>query len=96
MVAWLGGGAGTVVVQHQLAEPRDDRPRDTRVLVADQIGGAGQLVRDRDHRCRQLHTYCVVAPAPIRQRIDPGAADRHVGLAEPPGAAEAVCDHHRG
>ena len=36
------------------------------------------------------------APAPVVERRKPGAADRDLGLAEAPGAPEAVGDHHRG
>ena len=35
-------------------------------------------------------------PAPVVQRQQPGGADRHVHLAQPPGPAERVADHHGG
>ena len=35
-------------------------------------------------------------PAPVVERLEAGAADRDVGLAEAPGSAEAVGDHDRG
>ena len=66
-----------------------------RVLGTRQIGGGGQLVGDRDPGRPQLAAAGVGASAPVLQRRESRAADRHVALAVAPGAAEGVGDQHR-
>ena len=83
-------GAGTVLGADVAAEAADDRGGDAAGLVADQVGGRGRLVGDGDQGRFQLATAGVVATAPVVQRGEAGAADRDLGLAEAPGAAEAV------
>ena len=87
-----GGGAGAVLGGDEALEAADDRRRDAARLVADQVGGAGRLVGDRDQGRLQLAAAGVGAAAPVVERREAGAADRDLGLAQPPGAAEAVGD----
>ena len=65
--------------------PRTSTAGMPRVLVAGQVGRGGELVGDRDRGRRELAALAVGAPAPVVERRQPGAADRDVGLAEPPG-----------
>ena len=90
-----GAAPGPSSARDQLGQPRDDRAGHARVLVPAEVGRRGELVGDRDHRRGQLAALAVAPAAPVRERLDPGAADRDVRLAQPPGAAEAVGDHHR-
>ena len=87
-----GGGPGSVLGADVAAEAAHDRRRHAARLVADQVGRRGGLVGDRDQGRLQLAAAGVVAPAPVVERREPGAADRDLGLAEAPGAAEAVGD----
>jgi uncharacterized cupin superfamily protein len=80
---------------YEVAQARDDRPGYARVLVPRQVGGRGELVGDRDHGGGELTAAGVAAAAPVRQRLDSRAADRHVRLSQPPRPAEAVGDNDR-
>ena len=61
-------------------------------LVADEVRRRRRLVGDRDLGRLERAAAGVGAAAPVVERGDAGAADRDLGLAEPPGAAEAVGD----
>ena len=89
-----GDGAGAVVLGDEALEAADDAPG-TADLVADEVGGGGRLVGDRDLGRLERAAAGVAAPAPVVERRDAGAADRDLGLAEAPGAAEAVGDDRR-
>ncbi len=63
-------------------------------LPAGEVGRAGELVGDRDQRDLERAALEVTGPALVAERPDAGGAERHVGLAHPPGTAERVGDDH--
>ena len=83
------------------AEPSPARssPRTTAAgmparLAHHELRRAGDLVGDRDLRRVQLVADAVALPAQVEQRAQAGGADRDVGRALPPRAAEGVADDH--
>src|SRR6185436_20546904 len=84
------GGAGPVVVRRKdvAVQAGDDDDRLARVLAAHEVGGAGDLVGERDPGRLQLAAAAVGPAAPVLERGDPGRADRDVRLAVAPRAAE--------
>ena len=67
-----------------------------RVLGPREVGRGRGLVGQRDPGCAQLAALGVAPAAPVLERGQAGAADRHVALAMAPGAAERVGDHDGG
>ena len=74
----------------------DDRGRNARALAQHELGGAGDLVGDGDHRRAQLVADAVVRAAQVAERGDPGDAERDVGRPLPPRAPERVADDDAG
>ena len=72
----------------------DDRHGDAAGVALDQFGGRGQLVGRADLLHPELVTVRVDLTDVAPQRIDPGDADRDVGLALAPRATERVADDH--
>ena len=75
-------------------EPRADR-RLARGLRAHEVGRGGRLVGDRDHGRAPSRPAASGRPRQSSSGARPGAADRDLGLAVAPGAAEGVGDHDR-
>ncbi len=65
------------------------------VLSRDEVGGRGDLIGERDLGGGELAAVAVAPAAPVVERVDAGAADRHLALPAPPGAPEAVGDDDR-
>src|SRR4051794_16426432 len=91
-----GGGARTVVLADVAAEPTHPDGGLPGRLVTGEVGGGGRLVGHRDERRAHLAAGRVRLSAAVVERPEPGAADRDVGLAEAPGAAEGVGDDNGG
>ena len=82
-----------------LPSPRTSTPRTIAAgtpsrLAHHELGGAGELVRDRDLRRAELAPACVGRTAKVAERRDPGDAERDVGRALPPRAPERVAHDH--
>ena len=75
-------------------EPTHDCSRNPVGLPHHQLGGAGDLVADRDHRRMQLVADPVTRAAQIAQHFDACCTERNVDRALPPRAAERVGDQH--
>src|SRR5438045_2844412 len=75
-------------------EAADDRGRDLRELAHRELGGAGDLVGDGDHRRVELVAGRVATALQVEQRAEAGHPDRDVGRAHPPRAAERGAHDH--
>jgi hypothetical protein len=84
----------TVIGQHVIAEPPDDRHGYPRELAPDQFGGRGNFVGDGHHGHLQDPTVRVAQPGQVVQGGQSGGADRDVGETEPPRPAHGVGDDH--
>ena len=77
----------------QAREPR--RPGSLRLLARARSAAAATSSATAISVAASSRPSPVAAPAPVVERRQPGAADRDVGLAQPPRPAEAVGDHDR-
>ena len=79
------------------SRPRTSTAGSRRVLGARQVGGRRPRRRPRRSPWpRSVAPAASARPAQSSSTHEARGADRHVGLAEPPGAAEGVGDHHGG
>src|SRR5918999_1102814 len=88
------GRAGAVVGEDVALEAADADGGLGGVLAADKVRGGGGLVGDRDLGRAEEPSRAVREAAPVLQGRQPGAADRDLGLADPPRAPERVADHY--
>ena len=86
----LGGAVAVGAGDRQRSRAR----RDPAGLALDQVGGGGHLVGHRDLGDLERPAVAVGPAPPVVEGAHAGQADGHVGLAEPPGPAEGVGDHH--
>ena len=83
--------AGALAAQ---VEPAHDRCRVAVGLAHHELGGARELVGDRDLGRLKLVADAVALAGEVEQRRDAGDPERHVGRALPEGPAEGVADDH--
>jgi hypothetical protein len=87
--------AGSVLARHVALEAPHHHHGLERVLGACEVGRRGHGVSHGDRRDAQVAAERVGAPDPLVEGNESRRADGHIGLPEPPGAAEGVGDHER-
>ena len=74
----------------------DDRGGNARALAQHELGRAGDLVGDGDHRRAELVAGRVARAAKVTESRDPGHPERDIGRALPPRTPERVADDDAG